>query len=66
MTHLLCSLDAFPIAKCRNLAVRLQKIPLKRWHLELQGAIQAVTAAMQVLQVLSVPARNAKTDKSKK
>jgi hypothetical protein len=30
IAHLLCSLDAFPSAECRNLAVRLQELPLKR------------------------------------
>jgi hypothetical protein len=50
----------------QHLHGELRKMNSRSRHVELQGAIQAVTAAIQVLQVLSVPARNAKTDKSKK
>jgi hypothetical protein len=38
----------------------LRKMNSRNRHLELQAAIQAVTAAIQVLQMLSIPVRNAR------
>jgi len=50
----------------QHLHGELKKMNSRSRHLELQGAIQAVTAAMQVLQTLSMPARIARTDNFKR